>query len=163
MERSVLFVCLGNICRSPTGEGIFKSLVESRGFGERILVDSAGTSGEHAGQSADARMRKAASARGYQLTSIARQITQADLARFDLIVAMDRANLRGIQRLDPEQQYTKHIRLFCDFIPGCQLRDVPDPYYGGPGGFEKVLDLIEEGVGPILDHLLNGRSSGVAG
>lgn len=155
--KSVLFVCMGNICRSPAAEGVFRKHVEDRGLSGEVRIDSAGTIGYHTGEPADRRMRKAAARRGYTLDSTSRQFKPSDFTRFDLIVAMDRENRRDILSLDPEGRYSRKVRLLCDFIDDIITRDVPDPYYGGDKGFEEVLDLIEKASEPILDALLNGR------
>lgn len=157
-NRSVLFVCMGNICRSPTGEAVFRSLVENRGLAAEFLIDSAGTIGYHTGQRADPRMREAASARGYRLESRARQFDYDDFERFDLILAMDRTNYRDILSLDSQNQYENKVRLLCDFHHDSNLKDVPDPYYGGPQGFERVIDLVEVACEHLLDEMLDGRS-----
>ncbi len=148
--RRVLFVCLGNICRSPTAEGVTRRLVAERGLAGEIEVDSAGTSAYHVGEPADRRMREAAAARGYTLSSISRQFTPEDFDRFDLIVAMDRHNLRDIRSLAIRPQ--GHVRLFSDFLPAGAAPDVPDPYLG-EAGFERALDIIENGCPAILDQL----------
>lgn len=152
-DLAVLFVCLGNICRSPTGEGVFQALVDERGLTERIHVDSAGTAAYHVGEPADRRMRRAAEARGYDLTSRARQATVADFDDFDLVIAMDRENHSDLAALvgggTPE-----NLRLLSAYLPAGSPADVPDPYYGGPEGFERVIDLIEEAAPAILDDLL---------
>ena len=153
----VLFVCMGNICRSPTGEGVFQKLVVDRGLEDRIEIDSAGTISYHAGDRADPRMRTAAAQRGYPLGSRARQIVADDIARFHLIIAMDRENLRDIRRLVAQGQPSKHVKLLSEFLPKGSPSDVPDPYYGGPSGFDQVIDMIEEACPRILDYLL-GRS-----
>ena len=154
--RRVLFVCLGNICRSPTGEGVLRRLAAERGLGEAVEIDSAGTGAWHVGEAADARMRQAASRRGYELASRARQVREGDFHHFDLVVAMDRANLGELCALRPDGARAE-LRLFSDFLPAGSPEDVPDPYYGGPQGFDRVLDLIEEGAEAILDHLVAGR------
>ncbi|MBW2733043.1 MAG: low molecular weight phosphotyrosine protein phosphatase [Deltaproteobacteria bacterium] len=152
-KKSVLFVCMGNICRSPTGEGVMKKLVDDEGLAETIEVDSAGTISYHAGELPDARMREHAASRGYRLDSHARQIRREDLERFDLIVAMDRDNLAGVHDLDPQGHYEDKVRLLSDFLHGKWPKDVPDPYYGGAAGFEKVLDMIEAASTQILVDL----------
>jgi protein-tyrosine phosphatase len=154
-KRRVLFVCLGNICRSPTGEGVFRALVRERGLGDVVEVDSAGTGSWHVGEPADRRMQQTAGDRGYELTSRARQVTPQDFHEFDLIVAMDRSNRENLEAIAPAGGHAE-LRLFSDFLPPGSPRDVPDPYYGGPQGFERVLDLIEEGSEALLDHLLDG-------
>jgi len=149
----VLFVCLGNICRSPAGEGVFAHLVEKRGLSAQIQVDSAGTMGYHTGSPADSRMRQAATRRGYDLTSRARCFDPADFDRFDFIIAMDNQNLRDIRAQDPEGLHSENIYLLCDLIPGRRGEDVPDPYYGGSDGFETVLDLMEEAATHLIDEI----------
>ncbi|MEM1032338.1 MAG: low molecular weight protein-tyrosine-phosphatase [Myxococcota bacterium] len=150
---SVLFVCLGNICRSPTAEGVVRHRIEARQLDDRVEVDSAGTVSHHRGEPADARMREHASRRGYTLTSRARRVEASDFARFDMVVAMDAANHADLLELSGGDPDGKIVR-FCDFVPGRAGEDVPDPYYGGPEGFEEVLDLIEAGADPLLDRAL---------
>lgn len=150
--RSILFVCMGNICRSPTGEAVFRKLVEERGLADRVHVDSAGTIDYHAGSPPDERMTRAAWQRGIQLGGSARGIRAEDLERFDLVIAMDRENLRDIRRLSREE--VPHVRLLGEFLPAGSPEDVPDPYYGGEAGFHVVLDLIERAAPAILDELL---------
>lgn len=153
MNQRVVFVCLGNICRSPTAEGVLRALAQRRGVEASVEIDSAGTSGYHVGEAADARMRTHASQRGYQLTSRSRQFVRRDFEEFDLIVAMDQQNKRDILALDDSGQYHDKVRLFCEFVEDTPHQDVPDPYYGGPRGFETVLDLVEAGSERILDFL----------
>lgn len=149
---SVLFVCLGNICRSPAADGVMRTLVAQAGWSKRIEIDSAGTAGWHSGKLPDPRMRAAGKQRGHTLDHCARQICADDLERFDLILAMDRENLRDIEALDRQRQHRSKIRLFCDFCTEHAMYEVPDPYYGGPEDFEKVLDLMEDGCAGILRH-----------
>jgi protein-tyrosine phosphatase len=153
--KKILFLCMGNICRSPAGEGVFKKLVQERGLSNSITIDSAGIIGYHTGDPADSRMRAAAKKRGVSLESRARQITRDDLDKFDLIIAMDQENMWGLNRIKSGDDHHAKIQLLCDYIPGKEGGDVPDPYYGGADGFELVLDLIEEATEPILDDLLN--------
>lgn len=155
LRRSVLFVCMGNICRSPAAEGLFRSLVEDRGLEDRIEIDSAGTIAHHAGERPDRRMREAASRRGYELDGAARAVRREDFDRFDLVVAMDGQN--QVDLLDLATPEGGQLRLLSDFLPPGSARDVPDPYYGGTRGFELVLDMIEEACPAILDHLLGLR------
>ena len=150
-ERSVLFVCLGNICRSQTAEGVMRRRVAERGVADRVTVDSAGTGAYHVGEPADPRMRRAAERRGYDLDGVARQVEPGDLERFDLVVAMDRENLRDLRRLAGGGG-CGHVRLLSDYLPAGAPVDVPDPYY--EGGFDRVIDLIEEACPGILDRLL---------
>lgn len=143
----ILFVCLGNICRSPAAEGVMRQLLEERGLDGEIHVESAGTGAWHVGEPADERMREAASDRGYELTSRARQITADDLDHFDLIVAMDRDNLEGVRRLGSGRAT---VKLLSDFLDDSHPDEVPDPYFGGARGFETVLDMLEAAMEGIL-------------
>ena len=155
----VLFVCLGNICRSPAAEGVFHRMVERRGLSARFEVDSAGTYGGHAGDLPDRRMRDAASRRGLALTHRARRVTESDLDRFDVIVAMDDANRRDICRLAATLEQERKVVMMGDYLtPPADPRKprydyVPDPYYEGRQGFELVLDLLEDACGNLLDAL----------
>ncbi len=142
---------MGNICRSPAGEGVLTKLVAEAGLTDRITIDSAGTIGMHTGNRADARMRRAASARGYDLTSRARQVKSADLDAFDLVLAMDEDNRRDLLALARNPEQRAHIRAFCSFCTQNADTEVPDPYYGGPQGFEHVLDLLEDGCTGVLE------------
>jgi len=152
----VLFVCMGNICRSPAGEAVFRHLAERAGLGERLRIGSAGTTGYHRGEPADARMRAAAARRGYQLASRARQVHAADLEHFDLVVAMDEDNLRLLQRLAGRQRRERRDRLtkLGRFLveAGDPAPDVPDPYHGDGEGFERVLDMLEAACPRLLEH-----------
>lgn len=149
----VLFVCLGNICRSSTAEGVFRSVVEAAGLGHKIAVDSAGTAGYHVGEGSDSRSIHAAAKRGYDLRSIrARQVASSDFSDFDLLLAMDDNNLMTLQQLCPEQ-YRARLGLFLDYGKNREYTEVPDPYYGGPTGFDQVLDLIEDASEGLLDHI----------
>ena len=155
--KAVLFVCMGNICRSPAGEGVLAHLVAEHDLGHLIEVDSAGTHGYHVGERADRRMRAAAARRGYDLSSRSRQVTTGDLERFDLVLAMDRENRSDLQALGRDRPGSgDRIRLFSDFLSDVWPVDVPDPYYGGEQGFETVLDMIEAACPDILDTLLTG-------
>lgn len=145
----ILFVCLGNICRSPAAEGIMKKYVEAEGLSDRIWVDSAGTCNYHTGQLADPRMLKAAHRRGYDLTSRARTITNRDLRDFHLIVAMDSENFRQVHLLTSDA--ASHVKLLSDFLNEDWPKNVPDPYYGGDEGFDFVIDMIEQACPKILD------------
>lgn len=148
----VLFVCLGNICRSPLGEGVFRHLVEARGLSDRFVVDSAGTGGWHAGEAPDPRSVAVGRDHGVDLSAQrARQLVAADGARFDVIMAMDLSNLREIQgRIRGDAQ----VGLLLDELPDPPTREVPDPYYGGPDGFEHVYGLIHGACEALLDRLL---------
>lgn len=152
---SVVFVCLGNICRSPTAEGVFGSLVKSRGLEEFIYIDSAGTSNWHIGEPPDPRATEAARARGIDLSALrGRQATASDFSEFDYVIAMDDDNYTNLSRLaNPDQQHKLH--LFLDFASGVVEREVPDPYYGG--GFPHVLDLIENASEGLLNHIVENN------
>lgn len=151
-RHRVLFVCLGNICRSPTAEGVFRALVDRAGLSGAFEIDSAGTGDWHAGLPADARMRGAARQRGYVLDSTARVVSPNDFERFDHILAMDQDNFRGLLRLAPAAHRSK-IRMFRDDDPEGPGKDVPDPYYGGAAGFEHVLDIVERTARALLTRL----------
>ncbi len=154
MSRSVLFVCLGNICRSPTAHGVFEGMVAARGLADRIAVDSAGTGDWHIGHPPDARMQAAAQARGYDLAHLrARQVEPEDFLRFDHILAMDEANLRDLEAIRPAGGKAE-LRLFLDYAPDAHCREVPDPYYGGEAGFYEVIDLVEQASEGLLETLL---------
>jgi protein-tyrosine phosphatase len=151
----VCFVCLGNICRSPTAEGVFRAILRESGLERAILVESAGTGDWHVGESPDARARRAAAERGIALEGRGRQFVAEDFARFDLVLALDRANLRALRGLAAGPEDEAKLRLLRDFEPGARAghRDVPDPYYGGEDGFDAVLDLCDRACRGLLDHL----------
>lgn len=154
MPYTLLFVCLGNICRSPAAENIMNHLIEQAGLSGQITCDSAGTSSYHIGSPPDRRMTTAASQRGIALQGSARQFTKADFERFDLILAMDRDNYAGICALDPSGQFRSKVRLMCEFCTHHTLREVPDPYYGGTEGFNQVIDLLLDACQGLLDHVV---------
>ncbi|AHB88454.1 low molecular weight phosphotyrosine protein [Thermosynechococcus sp. NK55a] len=153
MPIRLLFVCLGNICRSPAAEGIMKDLVKKAGLEHEIQCDSAGTSNFHVGDPPDARMVMTARQRELHLIHRARQFHAADFEEFDLILAMDRENYYDILRLDPAGKYRDKVRLMCDFCRHHDAKEVPDPYYGGRQGFEKVLDLLTDACEGLLEYL----------
>jgi protein-tyrosine phosphatase len=149
----ILFVCLGNICRSPTAEGVTRALAASEAPDLVLELDSAGTAAYHAGSAPDARTVAAAARRGYELHHLrARVVRPEDFARFDLILAMDEENLTVLRRRAPPAAQPR-LRLFLEFATGEERREVPDPYYGGPNGFEDVLDLVEKAARGLLAHL----------
>jgi protein-tyrosine phosphatase len=152
----ILFVCLGNICRSPTAEAVMARLVADAGLTGEVEVRSAGTGAWHVGNPPDARATAAAAARGFEMQSVARQVTAGDFDDFDLLVAMDRDNLRNLRRLAPDAESARKARLLREFDPGSAGApdlDVPDPYYGGDDGFEHVLDLVEAACAGLLAEL----------
>jgi protein-tyrosine phosphatase len=152
MTTRVLFVCLGNICRSPAAEGVFRQLVTAAGLANEIVIDSAGTGAWHAGEPADHRMRHFAEQRGIRLGSIARQVVPSDFEDFDWILAMDSSNLDHLRRLAHPGHHHK-IRKFRDFDPDAPGADVPDPYYGDDTGFTDVLDIVTRTSEALLAHL----------
>lgn len=150
----VLFVCTGNICRSPTADGVLRHLVGMAGLTGRIAVDSAGTHGYHLGDPPDPRSVAAAARHGVDLTGLrARRLDVADFTAFDHLIAMDRGHLRVLHGLAPTAAARAQAALFCDLIPGRAGQDVPDPYYGDLPGFDRVYALIAEGCGHILAGL----------
>ncbi|MEN6587502.1 MAG: low molecular weight protein-tyrosine-phosphatase [Sulfuricella sp.] len=154
MEKiNILFVCMGNICRSPTAEGVFRRLVQNAGLEHRILIDSAGTHAYHIGSAPDARASAAAEKRGYDLSALrGRQVSDQDFHEFDYILAMDRDNLANLKRICPPEQVRK-VSLFLEFSAKYHEREVPDPYYGGSQGFEHVLDMVEDAARGLLQQV----------
>jgi protein-tyrosine phosphatase len=149
----LLFVCLGNICRSPAAENIMNHLATKAGVSDRIECDSAGTANYHAGNPPDRRMQAAATKRQIPMTGSARQFTKADFTAFDLILAMDRENYQNILSLDPHGQYREKVKLMCDFATQHPDKEVPDPYYGGADGFDYVIDLLTDACSELLSQL----------
>ncbi len=152
----LLFVCLGNICRSPTAEGVMRMLVEREGLQTCVHVESAGTGGWHVGSPPDARAAEAARARGVALGGTARQVRAQDFDDFDLLVAMDGENLRALRTLAPGEQERAKVRLLREFDPasaGAGDLDVPDPYYGGAGGFDEVFELVQAACEGLLERI----------
>lgn len=152
MATRILFVCLGNICRSPAAEGVFRQLVTDAGLAHDFVIDSAGTGAWHVGEQADARMRDAAAQRGVRIGSIARQVVASDFEDFDWIFAMDATNLAQLRRLAHTSVHAK-IHLFRDFDPDASGADVPDPYYGDPAGFAEVIDIVTRTSASLLAYL----------
>jgi protein-tyrosine phosphatase len=153
MSYQILFVCLGNICRSPAAEGIMKHLIQEAGLTHQFQCDSAGTSSYHIGAQPDRRMAAAAQQRGLTLQGRSRQFHPEDFSKFDLILAMDRENYRTLLSCDPSGQYHENIRLMCDFCRHYGDQEVPDPYYGGTEGFTYVIDLLLDACDGLLHHL----------
>ncbi len=158
MSVGVLFVCLGNICRSPTAHGVFQSQVAEQGLADAIEVDSCGTGGWHVGHAPDRRAAAAARNRGYDLDGLrARQVSASDFQRFDYILAMDQMNLADLEAMRPNA-FDGPLGLFLDFAPGVRTVEVPDPYYGGEDGFSEVLDLVEAASNGLLEEICRAHS-----
>jgi protein-tyrosine phosphatase len=151
----VLFVCWGNICRSPAAQCVFQNKINERGLEDRILCDSAGTIGMHAGQPPDSRMQQAGRMRSIPFFGQSRKYRSVDFEEFDLILAMDRHNLSDLQAAIPERGSHAEVQLFGHFVNKDQLPEVPDPYYGGGRGFDIVLDMVEEGCDHLIEYILS--------
>lgn len=151
----VLFVCMGNICRSPTAHGVFRKLVEEAGLADRIEIDSAGTHAWHVGEPPDPRAQATALGRGVRLSDLrARRARPEDFLQFDYVLAMDQDNYHALSAICPGGRgLERRLMLFLDFAPGLRVREVPDPYYGGPGGFEQVFDLVEAAARGLLEDI----------
>lgn len=157
----VLFVCLGNICRSPAAEGVFLQLLKDKSLMGEFQVDSAGTSGQHAGERADKRMLKHAAQRGIDLPSRSRKLVPADFKTFDYIVVMDDSNYENAKALiesSEHHEYEEKLLKMANFAKSFSETEVPDPYWSGPEGFEKVLDMVDEASSNLLDYILEQRS-----
>ena len=153
MKVGVLFVCTGNICRSPSAEGVLRTLASQAALQDALVIDSAGTYDGHVGEPPSHQAQVSATRRGYDLDALrARQVTEADFARFDYVLALDRGHYRALVRLAPPQ-YRDRIGLLLDYAPELALRDVPDPWYGGPADYEHALDLIETACRGLLQQL----------
>jgi protein-tyrosine phosphatase len=153
-QTRVLFVCTGNICRSPTAEGIFLKLVRDAGLHDRILADSAGTHGYHVGEPPDERTCRAANLRGYDLSPLrARRFERADFHRFDLVLAMDKGNYAHLARVVPSSEGHK-LKMMMHYAKSFREPEVPDPYYGGSHGFELVLDMLEDASRGLLEAIV---------
>lgn len=153
---NVLFVCLGNICRSPAAEGIFKKMVADEGLENKIFVDSAGTSGWHEGELPDDRMRMHGQRRGYDFSSRSRKFVEKDFGIFDYIIVMDDDNYRNVKKLAKSKEDVAKIHLMTDFSDKYSHSHVPDPYYGGSSGFELVMDLLEDACENLLNRIAKG-------
>jgi len=153
MSVQVMFVCLGNICRSPTAHGVFQKLVEDAGLAQQVSVESSGTAAWHVGKSPDRRSVAAAGERGYDLSQlVARQVCTGDFEQYDYVLAMDRSNLQDLEDIAPPG-YRGHLGLFLSFGQQQSYLEVPDPYYGDGKGFELVLDLVEDAANGLLNHI----------
>lgn len=156
-KYKILFVCLGNICRSPAAHGVMQRLLEMEGLAQRVEVDSAGTYGGHQGQLPDHRMRRHASVRGYDLTHRSRPVVQSDFTTFDMIVAMDDENAADLKWM-ALTDITSRLVMMGDYLsPGCKHSYVPDPYYGGPEDFELALDLVEDACANLLTYIKENK------
>ena len=154
MKTKILFVCMGNICRSPAAEEVFRQFVKKRGVESRFVIDSAGTYGYHEGELPDPRMREHASRRGYQLTSHSRPVESTDFWGFDYILYMDDSNRIDLERKAPDVESTRKLHRMTKFATQYEIDHVPDPYYGGSKGFDLVLDILEDSCEGLLDYLL---------
>jgi protein-tyrosine phosphatase len=154
-QIKVLFVCMGNICRSPTAEGVFRHVIQQQGTADRFMVDSAGTHAYHVGEQPDRRAQQTARARGIDLAFIrARKVTRNDFAEFDYILAMDSDNYHNLLAICPAE-YEDKVQLFLDYATNSHEQDVPDPYYGGQQGFEHVFDLVEDASHGFHNKVMN--------
>lgn len=151
--KRILFLCMGNICRSPAAHCVFQNLVNQAGLSDQFEIDSAGTIGFHEGAPPDERMQNSMRARNIPIIGTARPLKNKDLVYYDLILAMDLNNLKDAYQLDPSGELHHKIQLFCDYCTQNNITEVPDPYYGGARGFEHVLDLIEDGCTNLLKQL----------
>jgi len=155
-KKKILFVCLGNICRSPAAEAVMTRLLKNNNLVDSVEVDSAGTIDYHEGEPADARMRVYAEKRGYNLNSIARKFNpDTDFEKFDYIITMDNNNFEEIKALDLDNKFTSKIFRMTDFLKNYDEAEIPDPYYGGKEGFENVLDILEDAAAGLLEKLEN--------
>ena len=153
-EKNILFVCLGNICRSPSAEAVMNHLLESKNLSDSVKVDSAGTIDYHEGEQADARMKVYAEKRGYKLNSIARKFNpDTDFEKFDYIITMDDNNFEDIKALDLENKFINKIYRMAEFSKDPEATEIPDPYYGGEEGFENVLDILEDAALGLVEKL----------
>ena len=157
MTYKLLFVCLGNICRSPSAENIMNHLIQEAGLSDKITCDSAGTSSYHIGAAPDERMGVAATKRGLTLQGKSRKLVPQDLQRFDLILAMDRENYQDILYLDREGKYEDKVRSICEFATQKTDKEVPDPYYGGQDGFDYVIELLFDACAGLLDYVVKSE------
>lgn len=152
----VLFVCMGNICRSPTAHGVFRKLVMEAGLSDEIEIDSAGTHAYHVGEPPDRRTQMTASRRGIDLADLrARRVVVEDFERYDLLLAMDENNLDILIDMCPSEHGHK-VRLFMEYAPDWEVREVPDPYYGGASGFERVFDMVEAAAQGLIEEIRSG-------
>lgn len=156
-KYKVLFVCLGNICRSPAAQGIFEHIIRENGMTDKMAADSAGTYSGHRGEQPDRRMRNAALYRGFALTHLARPVSSLDFLEFDLIIAMDDQNYEDLMHMAPSVEATHKIRRMAEFLTTHRISYIPDPYYMGVEGFGHVLDLLEEGCQNLFECIVKGE------
>jgi protein-tyrosine phosphatase len=155
VKKKILFVCLGNICRSPAAEAIFTHLVEQKGLSHLFEIDSAGLNGYHNGEPADSRMIKEASGRGYKITSISRKVDQiSDFQKYDMLIGMDNSNYNNLKRLAAKTATEHKVYRMVDFDTERKYTEVPDPYYGGREGFQRVLDILEECSNGLIKKMM---------
>ncbi len=152
-KTKILFVCLGNICRSPMAEGVFNQIIEREGLQDQFVVDSAGLLDYHEGNLPDSRMRKHASNRGYHLTHRSRPVVPEDFDKFDMLIGMDKENIHGLKKIAQTAEQKAKIYIMTDYLKTIEASEVPDPYYGGPAGFEYVIDLLEDACEGLLEEL----------
>ncbi len=153
----VLFVCMGNICRSPTAEGVFVHMVGEHSLQEQIEVDSAGTHAYHVGHEPDRRAQQTAAKRGIDISKLrARRVKERDFEQYDYVIAMDEDNMRCLEEVCPPG-YEQKLGLFLKYAPNVPETEVPDPYYGGPTGFERVMDMVEQAAGGLLEEIRRSR------
>ncbi|HAN75906.1 MAG TPA: protein tyrosine phosphatase [Planktothrix sp. UBA8407] len=157
MSYKLLFVCLGNICRSPAAENIMNHLIDQANLSDQIVCDSAGTSSYHIGSSPDRRMTQTVNQRGIKMAGKGRQFQRDDFEQFDLILAMDQENYDNILRLDPWGKYSHKVKFMCDFCRHHNLKEVPDPYYGGTEGFNQVIDLLLDSCEGLLEFIIQDQ------
>jgi protein-tyrosine phosphatase len=155
-KKRILFVCMGNICRSPAAEAIMKKAVARNNLNVKVVIDSAGTIGYHVGESADSRMIGHAKKRGYEINSIARQFDMTkDFEQFDYIVTMDNENFEDIKSMDIMNEHEHKIFRMADFCKKCKIDEIPDPYYNSASGFEEVLEMLEDGTNGLLNRIID--------
>lgn len=155
LKKKILFVCLGNICRSPAAEEVMRSFVEKEGLSSLFYIDSAGLTSFHRGEMPDRRMRDHASKRGYSLTHLSRPLIIEDFYNFDMIFGMDKQNMKSLYKMAPETSVENKIYRLTDFCVKYKADDIPDPYYGGPEGFDYVMDLLEDVCNGLISYLKN--------
>ena len=155
MKKRILFVCLGNICRSPAAEGIAKKILEDKGLSDQFYIDSAGISSYHRGDLPDSRMRACGKKRGYVFNSLSRPVKKDDFDNFDLIIGMDMANIDALKDIAQTENHLNKIKLMTDYCVNIEASNVPDPYYGASNGFDLVIDILEDACENLINELMN--------